>query len=187
MNNQTLNCFVKLSYTYTQSNHTYGDLINSYGKVINNQWVGIKYYNICNQAYDDLWNLIPTQHHSDFYICIMIINCDIPPHTDSGILSSINAYIKPGGGITKFYSIINHGVTTKTTNQTNGSIFDRSCLTQVDQFIACPTEVYLLDVTVPHSVDKMDNELSEERIAVCLQSKTKTFTQVCDMLSTKIQ
>lgn len=181
-----MNCFAKLNYTYPSTHYTYDTMIKSYGNVINDQWVGIKYYHIGDQANNDLWNLIPSQYHGDFYICIMIINCNIPPHTDSGILSSINAYIKPEGGITKFYSIHGQSITKKITNQTNGSIFDRSCLTQVDQFIAYPTEVYLLDVTAPHSVDQIDIN-TKERIAICLQSKTKTFAQVCDMLSTKIQ
>ena len=183
MQNQTSDCFIKLNCNYTTTQYSYNALIKSYGNFVNGHWEGIEYYNTVDQESNELWNLIPKEYHNDFYLCIMVINCKIPPHTDSNILCSINAYIKPDGSITKFYSIIGDTITRKITNQTNGSIFDKACLTQLGEFTAGQDEVYLLDVTVPHSVEPGNNESGTERIAVCLQSKTKTFNQVFDILN----
>ena len=182
MPNRTANCFIKLNYNYTTTPYTCNKMVKSYGNIVNDQWKGIEYYDTTDQKSNELWNLIPHEFRNDFHLRIMIINCKIPPHTDSNILCSINAYIKSDGSTTKFYSIIGDTITRKITNQTNGSIFDNACLTQLGEFIAAQGEVYLLDVTVPHSVEPIDNESGTERIAVCLQSKTKTFGQVLDML-----
>ena len=175
--------FVKLKSNCIIGQYSCAELKKSHG-IFNqqNQWKGIKYYDAYSKVSDKLWNLIPCRFHDDFKLRIMTINCHIPPHTDSNILCSINAYIKSDGSTTKFYSIIGDTITRKITNQTNGSIFDNACLTQLGEFIAAQGEVYLLDVTVPHSVEPIDNESGTERIAVCLQSKTKTFGQVLDML-----
>jgi hypothetical protein len=175
--------FVKLNNTCVISQYSCIDLKKSHGNFNQqNQWKGVKYYSTVSQDSDKLWNLIPARFHKDFKLSIMTINCQIPPHTDSGILCSINAYIIPCDSVTKFYTVNDVAITRKLESQTNGSIFDKSCLTYSSEFTALPNEVYLLDVTVPHEVESNNKEISVDRIAMCLQSQTRSFHETYRML-----
>lgn len=173
--------FAKLKHNIDITQYNTKEVVQSYGKNISGVWRGIKYYNIENTETDKLWNLIPENYHSDFFINLMSINSNIPPHTDSGILCTINAYIQPCNCSTTFYSVTGTAVTERVENQTNGEIFNKSCLTKIDEFTACTGEVYLLNVTVPHEVISREN-FAVERTAMCLQSKTKTFNDVYSIL-----
>ena len=173
--------FVKLKSTVDINQYNTREVVQSYGKIVDGIWQGIKYYNVESSQTAKIWSLIPTEYHPNFFINIMSINCNIPPHTDSGILSTINVYIQPDNCVTSFYKVTGKVVTNQVENQTNGAIFDKSCLTKIDEFSAYANEVYLLDVTVPHAVTSKEHT-PIERIAVCMQSKTKTFEEVYSML-----
>ena len=175
--------FVKLKSNCIIGQYSCAELKKSHG-IFNqqNQWKGIKYYDAYSKVSDKLWNLIPCRFHDDFKFRIMTINCHIPPHTDSNILCTLNVYILPGDSITKFYTSNGYAITKKLESQTNGSIFDKSCLTYTDGFTALANEVYLLDVTVPHEVEPIDKEISVERVVMCLQSRNHTFHETYEML-----
>jgi hypothetical protein len=129
----------------------------------------------------DVLQAIPQHYRDKFLVSLMEINNNIPPHTDSNIKCTINFYIKSGNFETKFWKV-KEGVKTNTykiKNQTNGSVFDISCLTFDDSFIALPGEAYLLDVTKPHSVT---TESVSERVAICVQTDFFTFDEVKNML-----
>jgi hypothetical protein len=114
----------------------------------------------------------------------MSINRNIPPHTDSGILASLNFYLVTSNCRTVFYEpkkdaeIVQHQIP----NQTNGRIFELDNLVQVDQFVANSGECYLLDVTKAHAVYNMSNEVVERK-AFVLQTRIRSFSTVCDMLA----
>lgn len=174
--------FVKLQNEIVITQYDLNNIVQSYGKIIDGIWRGIKYYNVNSMEADKLWNLIPKNYHSEFFLNLMSINSNIPPHTDSGILSTINVYIKPCDCVTTFYETSGKLVTEQVANQTNGVLFDKSCLVKIDEFSACANEVYLLDVTIPHEVTSKERGFVE-RIAMCLQSKTLSFEKVQSILT----
>ena len=173
--------FVKLKQTIDINQYNTKEVVQSYGNNVNGIWKGIKYHMIESCDSKKLWNIIPKEYHDDFFLRIMSINSDIPPHTDSGILCTINVYIVPSNCVTQFYSVTSSAITNQIENQTNGAIFDQTCLTFVDEFVAKPNEVWLLDVTVPHSVISIEKN-SVKRLAMCLQSKTMSFESVMSIL-----
>jgi hypothetical protein len=189
MTEKTANNFIKLNYNYI-ANYECDKLIQSYGNSNNDKWHGSRLYSIINEKSDKLWNLIPIEFHNDFCLRLLKISGRLVPHIDGNRLCTINAYIKPDSSITTYYSVNENVMTRKIDSQINESLFNKitifddiSLLTSLNAFIAYPTEVYLLDVTVPHGVHRIDNGPIEERIIMSLQSNTKTFNQVLDMLT----
>ena len=99
----------------------------------------------------------------------MRINTTIPPHTDSGIKSTINIYLKTDNCLTQFYKFKNDKPKTEQVeNQTDGFIFDENDLEKTTSFIAKPNEAWLLDVSLPHSV--VPQGQFEDRMAVAIGS-----------------
>ena len=112
----------------------------------------------------------------------MEISGNVPPHTDSKILSTINIYLKPDNCKTTFYEIVTDTPkTTQVANQTNGKLFDLSSLKPIGEFVAKKDEAWLLDVSTPHSVTSTESTIN--RIAVCLQSNKHATMQVKEMLA----
>ena len=111
----------------------------------------------------------------------MEISGNIPPHTDSKILSTINIYLKSDNCKTTFYEIVtNTPRTTQVKNQTNGKLFDLASLKPLGEFVATNNEAWLLDVSIPHSVTSTESSIN--RIAVCLQSTKHDVSKVKEML-----
>jgi hypothetical protein len=111
----------------------------------------------------------------------MQISGNVLPHTDSGILSTINIYLKPDNCKTTFYEIKTDTPNThKLKNQTNGKIFNLASLKVIGEFVAQKDEAWLLDVTTPHSVTSTTSNIN--RIAICLQSKKYDISKVKEML-----
>jgi hypothetical protein len=61
-------------------------------------------------------------------------------------------------------------------------MFSLDELDEVDNFVANPGEIYLLDVTKPHSVRRPPNVEFVDRIAVCLQSSKFNFDETVQLL-----
>jgi hypothetical protein len=140
----------------------------------------IFYSNIVASS-NDIWNLIPDRYRSDFILRLMKITSNIPPHTDSGILSTINVYVKPNRCTTSFFKIKTDSLKSmQIENQTNGKIFTLNSLTKIGEFVAEKDEAWLLDVSIPHSV--VSSEFPVDRIAVCLQSAKHDMSAVTEML-----
>lgn len=174
--------FVKLKNNIVINQYETDILHTSYGVKVGEKFNGIQYFKTSNLN-QMLLSVIPERYRQDFAMLTMRINTKVPPHTDSGIFTSINVYIKPDNCTTKFYKIkdTNNVRFKKLANQTNGSIFDILSLDFIDEFKAEPNEVFLLDVTKPHAVVS-GTGIYNERIAVCLQSDKHRFDAVKEML-----
>jgi len=143
---------------------------------------GIGYYHVDLPKKDELMSLIPKKYHKDFSITMMKVNAEIPPHTDSGIKSTINFYIETGNCLTQFYKLSTDKPKTKQVkNQSDGVIYNEDDLTRTTSFMAEPGEAWLLDVTVPHSVKPGGN--FKERLAVAMSS-TLCYDEVKQILTT---
>jgi hypothetical protein len=142
---------------------------------------GIGYYNVDLPKKDELMFLIPKKYHKDFSITMMRVNTEIPPHTDSGIKSTINFYIQTGNCLTQFYKLaIDKPKTKQVKNQSDGLIYNENDLIRTTSFIAEPGEAWLLDVTIPHSVKPYGN--FKERLAIAMSS-TLCYNDVKQILT----
>jgi len=129
---------------------------------------GIAYHYVDFGKFNML-NIIPKQYKEYFFVTMMCINTQIPPHTDSGIKSNINIYLKTDNCLTQFYKFKNNTPKTEQVdNQTDGFIFDENDLEKTTSFIAKPNEVWLLDVSQPHSVIPQGE--FKDRMAVAIGS-----------------
>jgi hypothetical protein len=103
------------------------------------------------------------------------------PHTDSKIASTINFYISTASSVTEFYTVDTSKLKyTQIFNQTDGVVFDKSCLKSAGSFMANPGEAWLLDVSQPHSVVSFNT--GENRIAMVLQSSIYPYARVKEFL-----
>jgi hypothetical protein len=146
---------------------------------------GIGYYEIDLVERSNLLSIIPKEYHAEFSITLMAVNTEIPPHTDSGIKSTINFYIKTDDCLTQFYAL-NKGQpkTIQVENQSDGVIYDEKDLIKTNAFTAKPSEAWLLDVTVPHSVKPGNN--FKDRFAIAMSS-TLCYNDLKKILTTSGQ
>lgn len=153
----------------------------SYGVEIDNEFRGIQYFNLNGNLHPQIYSLIPEKYRKDFFMSLMRVNHTIPPHTDSGINSTINFYIQTENCITQFYEFKSSETKSyQVNNQTNGFIYDENDLVKTFSFIAEVGEIWALDVTQPHSVTPNGN--IKERLAITLGSQYN-HQDVCNMLS----
>ena len=145
-----------------------------------NNGQGIGYYHVALEQYDQLLNIIPETHRHHFDIKMMRINTAIPPHTDTGIRSTINFYIETGDAVTQFYRVNTDAPTRhQVANQKDGYIYSESELTATHAFVAEPGDAWLLDVTCPHAV--IPAEPFEQRLAVAMGTALD-YDQVRELL-----
>jgi hypothetical protein len=169
--------FAKLNKKFDVSNFTETTLINEYA--INGK--GIGFYNINNYNKDLMLSVIPKRYRSEFFIREMKINYDIPPHTDSYVYATINFYVKAVDCQTNFFNKADDSLGVRMTTQTTGRTFKEENLEHAGSFIAESGDVWLLDVSSPHSVKSL-SDVPVDRIALVLQSSNYTFDQTYDML-----
>ncbi len=174
--------FLKLKKTFHDVAYNEGDRFRSYGFELNGKIHGIEYLRLEDIDKRPFLSVIPERYYKDFYLTLMKINAIVPPHTDSNILATINFYIRTDNCLTQFYSFNTDKIESfKLSTQTTGSIFARHCLDDEDSFIADPYDIYLLDVSKPHSVSSVSNS-KVERLAFCLQTMVHNFDAVKMML-----
>ena len=172
--------FKKLKNTFTFSDYQTLENQVQYGKVRDDVFYGISYDVVTIGSNVKLFEIIPERYRNKFSLLSMEINCHIRPHTDSGILATINFYIESQEAITKFYTIkSNNPLTSKIENQTNGALFELSDLDEYGNFTAKDGEAFILDVTNPHSVTCTQYGI---RKALVLQTKEFSYDEVCKML-----
>lgn len=154
---------------------------SQFGMVIDGNFKGVRYNVTEPYEFREFLDLIPKRYQSDFYLSVMVINHEIPPHTDSGIRAVVNLYLETGNCSTVFYDIASDAPKlTQVDNQTNGHIYDVSDLHERGFFVALSGETWVLDVTRPHSViprGKMGN-----RIVASLTTNSHDFNDVILML-----
>jgi len=143
---------------------------------------GIQYHTAAGDV-SSMYQILPEKYRTDFSPLLMSINRDVPPHTDSGILATINLYLTAGYCETVFYRPKPEGgiVAEKLPNQTNGAIFDINSLDKMASFTAQDGESYILDVTHPHGVYNRSPNPTVRR-ALALQTRIHNYDDVCNML-----
>jgi hypothetical protein len=151
-----------------------------FGKQINGQFKGVEYFNINHSDSDSLFQLIPNQYRQNFCLTLMKINTIIPPHTDTGILVTINFYLETNNCITQFYKFNGEPKKYQVENQTDGFIYDENDLIKTQSFIAKKNDVYLLDVSQPHSVKPIGE--MKERTGLSISTNTYSYDDMCNML-----
>ena len=140
---------------------------------------GIDYKLIWTPEAQKIYGVLPERYWPDFHLTIMTIDCIIPPHTDTEIITSINFYLQTEGCTTTFYKPKNDITNTvQIKNQTNGQIFYEDDLVEVDSFVAKDNEVWLLDVSQIHGVKGEFNL----RKAITLGTFIHKYEDVLEML-----
>jgi hypothetical protein len=173
--------FVRLNKKISITDYAATTFQTQYGNTVGDRFYGIQYHlPAVGSELEQVWSMIPERYRKDFFLNLMTVNSRIPPHTDSKINITINIYIKTAECTTQFYRVLREAATTKIANQTNGAIFDPRCLEFVDEFFAEPGEVWMLDVTQPHSVISSQ---SVDRVALCVQTNSYSFDEVVEMLT----
>jgi hypothetical protein len=143
--------------------------------------MGIDYKKIWSPDAVKFYSILPKRYWDDFHLTVMTINCRIPPHTDTEIVSSINFYIETDNCRTVFHKPkIDNPRTFQIENQTDGYIFNEEDLEAVDSFVAEPGDVWLLDVKQIHSVEPLGD--IKLRKAVTLGSFKHDYRAVRAML-----
>ena len=142
--------FARLEKTFEKPLYAITDPLKSF-KDENGR--GIDYKKVWSPEAEKIYGILPKKYWQDFHLTIMTIECIIPPHTDTEIITSINFYLQTEGCRTVFYKPKNNDLKTiQVKNQTNGHIYFEEDLIEVDSFIAKDFEVWLLDVTKIHGV-----------------------------------
>ena len=154
--------FKKLNYNFKINNYIIENYITSYKLNSEKDFFKGLIYHTIDKSNDQLFDIIPSKYKNLFKIAHLKINCDARPHIDNGIKTSINFYLKTNNCKTSFYSFINPKLP-KTIP------LDISNLKEEDSFVAKKNEVWILDVSKPHSVISINN-VFENRIAICLQT-----------------
>jgi len=163
--------FVKLNRQFKDMTYSAGDMEVSYAGIIG--YFAIKDLNA------DVLKVIPEEYKDAFSVSEMKIVDSVPPHTDSDVKAVVNFYIQPGNYKTVFFG--GDSPSYQVPNQTNGKVFYRENLVELDSFVAEDGEAFCLDVTTPHALDSLD-KVPKERIALCLSTHEYDFEQVCNML-----
>ena len=156
------------------------ELLYRFGEDTPSGWVGISYYSLPKLTTAKILDLIPDSIRQYMMTTAMVINrTEIPAHIDNEIKVSINFYIETADATTYYHKIKNgtESSRVKLPNQTNGVIFLPECLDTVGEFTAEPGDVWVLDVTQPHSVSCKGNGL---RTAYCAQSNIIKYSDAMD-------
>jgi hypothetical protein len=172
--------FKKLKHNFKPNRY---DILNSrikFGDYVEGEFKGIEYFNVYYPDSFSLYKFIPPQYWENFCMTLMKINTVIPPHTDTGINVTINFYLQTDDCVTQFYKFKEQPKKYQIKNQTNGFIFEESNLEPAGKFISEKNQVYVLDVTQPHSVKPLGK--IKERMGLSLATNTYSYEQVCKML-----
>jgi hypothetical protein len=142
---------------------------------------GIDYRSIWSPDSEKIYSVIPKRYWKDFHLTLMMINREIPPHTDTQIITTINFYLETGGDNVKtifFEPIVDNPKTIQIHNQTDGHIYFKDDLKEVDSFTANPFDIWLLDVKKIHSVE---GNITGVRKAVTLGTFVHKYDDVIEM------
>jgi hypothetical protein len=145
-----------------------------YGTEVDGYFRGISYYTFPKETEAKILKVLPERLRTEFEVYLMVINtCEIPPHTDSNALATINFYMKTGSGKTFFYRETKPSEKKQIKNQTDGYMLDPSCLEEIFSFTAQEDEAWILDTKTPHSVT-----CDTLRVAIVLQSFRHSYEKV---------
>ena len=176
--------FKKLNLPFNLPKIKVAEIARWYGIKLENEFRGIWYNNIEDEENCSLKACIPKEHRDLFNLHLMQINSIIFPHTDSNGSCAINFYMHTNKCITQFYEPKENSKAKKIKNQTDGNVYELSDLDMGPSFMAQPGDVYLLNVSKPHSVSPPTDEATL-RTAFCLSTNKFTFSEVAKMLADK--
>lgn len=151
-----------------------------FGEEVGGSFKGIEYFNTNHSNTDSLFRVVPNKYRENFCLTLMKINTIIPPHTDTGILVTINFYLETSNCITQFYKFKGEPKKYQIENQKEGFIFDENDLEPAGSFIAEQYDAWVLNVSQPHSVKPLGN--ITERLGLSLATNTYNYDDVCNML-----
>jgi methionine synthase I (cobalamin-dependent) len=143
---------------------------------------GIDYKKIWSPDVEKLMSIIPKRYWGDFHLTVMTINRDIPAHTDTDIITTINYYLDAGGDNIDtifFESKVDNPKKFQIENQIDGYIFEKEDLVEVGRFRAKPMECWVLDVKKIHSVD---GNVTGVRKAVTIGTFIHSYEAVVEMI-----
>ena len=142
---------------------------------------GIDYKKIWSPDVEKLMSIIPKRYWDELHLKLMTINRDIPAHTDTEIITTINFYLDAGGDDIDtifFEPLVDKPKTFQIENQIDGYIFDKSEIKEVGRFRAKPMECWALDVKKIHSVE---GNVTGVRKAVTLGTFVHNYDAVVEM------
>ena len=148
----------------------------------NKEWFGIRYYDVNSPHLKVLYNLIPKEVHQDFYASLLVINDDLPAHTDIVETACFNCYIRPGGYTTSFYDSKTNAVGITYADHGEGHTYDLSDLIFKGSFQAQPLEIYLINNKMIHGV-LTDEVAKPSREVLQLATNKYSYDEVCGMLN----
>lgn len=145
------------------------------------EFYGIRYYDVASPVLETLYNLLPADVHVDFYSSLLVINDNIPPHTDIVETAGFNCYIKPGEYWTNMYINDADARGEEYADHGEGHIYRREDLTLMGTFKADPFGIYLIDNKMIHEVHtyNVDKPIRE---VLQLATNKYSFTEVCQMI-----
>jgi hypothetical protein len=166
--------YKKLNRTFDFREYKRSTAIISYGNSV--------YYQIISETdRETIFSVIPENYRKLFFLCETVVTSPLLPHIDNGIKTNINFYISTGNCRTTFYKIKNYN---PSPTQGTGSMFRYKDVESIDSFVALPGEAYLINVSIPHSVNPVINtSRAIHRHALSLQTSNLGFDDVLDMLS----
>lgn len=152
--------FLKLDGKFNfEGNYRQGQSIVSHGKNVNEEFMGINYLSVATRDAINIFDVIPERFRAKFHLVLMRINSFIPPHIDNNIKSTVNFYINPDNCKTQFYRF-------KSEIVSDSNVYSLDNLDLEDCFFADVGSAYLLDVTKPHAVWDMGDDLIETQMGV---------------------
>lgn len=137
----------------------------SFGECRDGTYQGIYY----GAAEGLMVDLIPVEHRPHFTSAWMTIITDyVPPHVDNEMRTGINFYVETADATTTFWKARSPHRRKRLPCQTDGYLVHEDDVDPVASFCADPGDVYVLNVSAPHSVRSPKKEL---RIAYQLQTR----------------
>ena len=171
--------FKKFNWSYKIDNINIQDNYTMYGETIQGKFRGITYSKFTANNTDQFYEILPLVYRKYFSISLMQVSWDIPPHIDFKSTAVINFYINTKPCITQFYSI---KFTDDYVNQNSWKGTRINNLTPEDSFIAQSGDTWILDVSKPHSVTRLNAKEDLMRTSVSLSTSKFTCNEVADII-----
>ena len=174
--------FCKVNKTFEKPLYAVVDQLKTFtGVDVDGTEQGIDYRRIWSPDAEKIYSVIPKRYWPDFHLTLMMINREIPAHTDTEIITTINLYLDAGGDDvrTTFYMpAVDEPRKMQIHNQTDGYIYYKEDLIELEHFVAKPYEIWCLDVKKIHSVE---GNITGVRKAVTLGTFVHKFEDVIEM------
>lgn len=135
-----------------QNQFDFGDFSpkQSKGKLFK-QYGAIRYFQASNLP-EEITKLASVINPDSVHWAEIINAKTISPHIDHGITCALNFYVRSDNSITRFWRPKETAKASTFKGQNTSNIFSFDDVEQVGEFKANDGDVYLLDVTCPHSV-----------------------------------